>query len=390
MTRDIDQSAAKPVSIAKRMIIMLIVVGVVFGAIFGFQIFKGIMIKKAMASMGAPPQTVSTIKADYQEWQPRLEAVGSVRAVNGADLAIEVAGVVDAIYFNSGDDVPKGAPILRLRLDDSPARLESLQAAAKLAAITYQRDLKQFQAHGVSQQTIDTDKWTLANDNAQVAQQQAILQEKLLNAPFAGRLGVRQVDLGQYLSPGTAVVTLQQLDPIYVDFYLPQQNLKQIRVGQPVTARVDTYPGENFPGEITAINSKVDLTTRNVQIRGTFKNSERKLVPGMYGTVEINVGQRQRYITLPQTAITFSSYGDTVYLVEDNGKGANGRPQLVAHQSFVTTGSTRGDQVAVLTGVKSGDTVVTAGQIKLHNGSAVLINNSVQPTDNPNPKPVDD
>lgn len=390
MTHAIDGSTAKPASIAKRMIIMLAVVGVTFGSIFGFEAFKGMMIKKAMASQGPLPQTVSTIKAEYQEWQPRLEAVGSLRATNGADLAIEVAGVVDAIYFKSGDDVAQGAPLLRLRLDDAPAKLLSLEAAAKLAAITYQRDLKQFQAHAVSQQTLDTDKWTLENDNAQVAEQQAVLQEKFLRAPFAGHLGVRQVDLGQYLSPGTTVVTLQQLDPIYLDFYLPQQTLDQIKVDQPVTAKVDTYPGEDFAGEISAINSKVDTTTRNVQIRATFKNPKHKLVPGMYGTVEIDIGKRQRYITLPQTAITFSSYGDTVYIVEDKGKGANGRPQLVAHQSFVTTGTTRGDQIAVLTGVKPGETIVTAGQIKLHNGSPVLINNSVEPSDDPNPKPVDE
>jgi len=390
MTRDIDERAAKPASVTKRMIVMLAIVGVIFGSIFGFQAFKGAMIRKAMASQGAPPQTVSTTKAEFQEWQPRLEAVGSLRAVNGADLGIEVAGVVDAIYFKSGDDVPQGALLLRLRLDDAPAKLESLKAAAKLAEITYKRDLKQFQAHAVSQQTVDTDKWTLENYNAQVAQQEAVLKEKFLHAPFPGRLGVRQVDLGQYLSPGTSIVTLQQLDPIYLDFYLPQQTLHEIKVGQPVTARIDTYPGQTFDGEISAINSKVDLTTRNVQVRGTFKNPDHKLVPGMYGTVDIDVGTRQSFITLPQTALTFSSYGDTVYLVEEKGKGPDGRPQLVAHQTFVTTGATRGDQIAVLTGVKADETVVTAGQIKLHNGSPVSVNNSVQPSDNPNPKPVDE
>jgi len=390
MTRDTDESKARRPSLVKRMIVMLIIVGVTFGAIFGFQIFKGIMIKKAMAAFGAPPQTVSTIQAGIQEWQPRLEAVGSLRAVNGADLGIEIAGLVDGIYFNSGDDVPQGTLLLRLRLDEAPARLQSLQASAKLAEITYNRDLKQFQAHAVSQQTIDSDKWTLENYNAQVAQQQALLNEKFLRAPFAGRLGVRQVDLGQYLSPGTSVVTLQQLDPIYLDFFLPQQTLHQIKVGQPVMARVDTYPGHEFPGEISAINSKVDLTTRNVQVRGTFKNPDHKLVPGMYGTVEIDVGARQHYITLPQTAITFSSYGDTVYVIENKGKAPDGKPQLFAHQSFVTTGATRGDQIAVLTGIKQGDTVVTAGQIKLHNGSPVIINNTVQPENNPNPKPVDE
>jgi membrane fusion protein, multidrug efflux system len=363
----------------KRMVIMLIAVAVVFGGIFGFQAFKAVMIKKFMSSMSAPPQTVSTTKAEYSQWQPQIEAVGSLRAVKGADLSLEVAGVVDSISFNSGDDVAQGAPLLKLRADDDTAKLVSLQATAELSEITYERDLKQFKIQAVSQATLDTDAANLKNAKAQVAEQQAVLDKKFLRAPFAGHLGIRQVDLGQYLGAGTTIVTLQALDPIFLDFFVPQQAVDQIRLGQAVTVRVDAFKDQTFAGEISAINPKVDTNTRNIQVRATLKNPDHKLLPGMYATVDIATGAPQKYITLPQTAITYNPYGDTVYVI-DQKSGPDGKPQLTARQTFVTTGSTRGDQIAVLKGVEADQTVVTAGQIKLHNGSPVLINNSVTPT----------
>jgi membrane fusion protein, multidrug efflux system len=237
-------------------------------------------------------------------------------------------------------------------------------------------------------QTVDNDKWTLKNNEAQVAQQQALIDYKFIKAPFSGRLGIRQVDLGQYLAAGTAIVTLQQLDPVYVDFYLPQQALAQIKVGQRLVGKVDTFPGQTFDGEISAINSLVDAATRNVQVRGTLKNPDHRLLPGMFATVDIDAGAPQQLVTLPQTAIAYNSYGNIVYVIDDKGN-ANGPPQLVARQTFVTTGQTRGDQVALLTGVKEGDVVVTAGQIKLRNGTPVVLNNSVQPSNDINPKPDD-
>ena len=252
--------------------------------------------------------------------------------------------------------------------------------------ITSERNIKQFRAQAVSQAQLDTDAANLKSALAQVNEQQAVINKKVLRAPFAGHLGLRMVDLGQYLTAGTAVVTLQSLDPIYVDFYLPQQALDEIAVGQTVAARIDTYPGQRFAGEISAINPKVDSNTRNVQVRATLKNPDRKMMPGMYATVSIVVGTPQRYVTVPQTAITFSSYGNTIYLV-DNKAPAGAPPQLVARQTFVTTGPTRGDQIAILKGVNEGDTVVTAGQIKLRNGSGVVVNNTVKPSDDANPKP---
>jgi membrane fusion protein, multidrug efflux system len=375
----------------KRMIIMLAGVGLLFGLVFGFQAFKAKMIEKAMAALRSPAQTVSTATAATQDWQSQLEAVGSLRAVKGADLSLEVSGIVDAISFESGDDVQAGTVLVRLRSSDDLAKLQSLQASAELALINYNRDVKQLAVKAVAQATVDTDEANLKSFRAQVAEQQAVLDKKTLKAPFAGHLGVRQADLGQYLTAGTMVVTLQALDPIYVDFYLPQQSLDRVSVGQPVAARIDTYPNQTFTGAISAVNPKVDQNTRNVQIRATMNNPDHKLLPGMYATVDIAVGAPQKYVTLPQTAITFSSYGDTVYVVDKQGDGAGGgQPQLVARQTFVTTGPTRGDQIAILKGINAGDTIVTAGQVKLRNGSPVVINNTVQPSDNPNPKPAQD
>jgi membrane fusion protein (multidrug efflux system) len=365
----------------KRMVIMLIAVVIVFGGVFGFQLFKAAMIKKFMAAMSAPPQTVSAVTAHSSSWQPTIEAVGSLRAVRGADLSLEVAGVVDTISFNSGDDVKEGAVLLKLRSDDDAAKLESLQATADLSQLTLDRDLKQWKIQAVSQATIDTDRANLKNAQAQVAQQQAILDKKTLRAPFAGHLGIRAIDLGQYLGPGTTIVTLQALDPIYLDFFVPQQAIDQVQLGQSVTVRIDAFKEQTFSGEISAINPKIETSTRNVQVRATLKNPDHKLLPGMYATVAINTGTPQNYITLPQTAITYNPYGDTVYVVESKSAETDGKPQqMTARQTFVTTGPTRGDQVAILKGVNEGETIVTAGQIKLHNGSPVLIDNSIAPT----------
>ncbi|MDR3423206.1 MAG: efflux RND transporter periplasmic adaptor subunit [Xanthobacteraceae bacterium] len=374
----------------KRMVIMLAAVAVVFGLIFGFQVFKGIMIKKFITAASNPPQTISAAKAGYSEWQPWIEAVGALRAVKGADLSLEVSGVVESISFNSGDDVEEGAALLKLRTADDVARLHSLEAMAELSDLTYDRDQKQFKMQAVSQATLDTDAANLKNAQAQVAQQQAIIDKKLLRAPFAGHLGIRAVDLGQYLGPGTVIVTLQALDPIFADFFVPQQSVSQVRLGQPVTVKIDAFKDQTFSGEISAINPKVDTGSRNVQVRATLKNPDHKLLPGMYATIDIATGAPHNYITLPQTAITYNPYGDTVYVIVDGkGNDADGKRQLIARQTFVTVGPTRGDQVAVLKGVDEGDMVVTAGQIKLHNGSVVLIDNSVTPTADAAPVPID-
>ena len=374
----------------KRMIIMLVLVALVFGGIFGFEAFKGHMMKKFMSQMGKAPMTVSTMVADYQIWHPTLEAVGSLAAVRGADLSSEVDGIVSEIHLKEGADVKTGAVLVRLDARDDVAKLQSLKAAAELAATTYRRDKKQFGVKAISQQTLDTASANLKQAMANVAEQRALVDKKIIRAPFDGRLGVRDVNLGQYVKAGTAMVTLQSLNPIYVDFYVPQQSLAMVRVGQSVTLRTDAWPGEQFTGTIAVIDPKVDATTRNVRVRARLDNPDKKLLPGMYATVDVSTGEAKRLITLPQTAVSYNPYGDIVYLVETKGTDAKGKPELVAKQVLVTTGDKRGDQVAVLKGIKKGDTIVTAGQIKLHNGASVAVNNSIQPTDNPNPQPKDE
>jgi membrane fusion protein (multidrug efflux system) len=373
----------------KRMLMMLVLVGVVLGGLFGFKAFVGGKIKEAMASMADLPQTVSAAKAASSDWQPRIDAVGSLRAVRGADLSLEVAGVVEEITFQSGDEVQAGQILLRLRNDDDVAKLQSLEATAQLAQITYDRDVKQLKAQAISQAIVDNDEANLRNAKAQVAQQKAMVDKKTLRAPFAGRLGLRQVDLGQFLSAGTVIATLQSLDPIFVDFLLPQQAVAQLSVGQTVRVKVDAFPGREFAGKITAINPKVETASRNIQVRATLPNRDQKLMPGMFATVELETGAPQRLVTLPQTAVSYNPYGSLVYIVDDKAKDAGGKPHPVARQVFVTTGATRGDQVAILKGVSEGDTVVTSGQVKLRNGVPLAIDNRIVPTNDAAPKPVD-
>ena len=264
------------------------------------------------------------------------------------------------------------------------AKLKALEAQAELAQITYDRDLRQFKAQAVSQQVVDTDAANLKNAQALAGQQRAIVDQKTLKAPFAGQLGIRQIDLGQYLSPGTPVVTLQALSPIYIDFLLPQQQVAQIKVGQKVTARVDAFPDRTYEGEIFAINPKIEIGTRNVIVRATVGNEDHSLLPGMFARVDIAIGAPRKEMTLPQTAIVYNAYGNLVYVVDESGEGppgADGKPMLTVKQVFVETGATRGDQVAILKGVKDGDTIVSSGQMKLRNGAPIVVNNTIVPKD---------
>jgi len=372
----------------KRMIIMLVAVGVLFGGLFGFKAFLGGVIKKSISAQGVPPQTVSTAKAQFTEWQGEFQAVGTLRAVRGADVAPELSGVITAIHFQSGQAVTAGAPLVQLNAESDLARLQSLAAAADLAQANYERDKKQLEFQAVSQAVVETDAATLKSARAQVAEQQALLNKKLVRAPFEGRLGIRAVDVGQYVNAGAKLVTLQALDPVYVDFYAPQKSLGKIALKQKIVLTTDAFQGQQFPGEVSSIDPKVDPATRNVQVRATVRNPKRTLLPGMFATVVLASGGPQRFLTLPQTAVSYNPYGDTVFVVEES-KGKDEKVALVAQQKFVTTGETRGDQVAILSGIKEGDTVVTAGQIKLRSGFPVIVNNSIQPTNDPAPRPKD-
>jgi len=372
----------------KRMLIMLTAVGLLFGGIFGFKAFVGTKIRESIAAQGIPPQTVSTAKAQFTEWQGEFQVVGTLRAVRGADIAPEVSGLITAIHFQSGQEVARGAPLVQLNDESDAARLQSLMAAVELAQANYDRDQKQLAIQAVSQAVVDADAATLKSAKAQAAEQRALVAKKLVRAPFAGRLGIRAVDVGQYVNAGTKLVTLQALDPAYVDFYVPQKSLGRIALGKKIVLRTDAFQGQQFPGEVSSIDPKVDLATRNVQVRATVRNSKRSLLPGMFATVVLASGGPQRFLTLPQTAVSYNPFGDTVFIVEES-KGKDEKVRLVAQQKFVTTGEARGDQVAILSGIKEGDTVVTAGQIKLRSGFPVVVNNAIQPTNEPSPKPKD-
>jgi membrane fusion protein, multidrug efflux system len=284
--------------------------------------------------------------------------------------------------------VAAGTVLSRLRPNDDDARLAQLQASADLASITLQRDQRQLAARGVAQATVDSDAANLKVARGQVDARQAVMAEKVVRAPFAGRLGVRQVDLGQYIAAGTTIVTLQQLDPMFVDFYLPQQALGQIAIGQKVDVSADAYPGRTFEGVVSSLNAKVDPGSRMLQVRARVPNSDGALLPGMYLSVSVDSRKLQSLVTIPLAAVAFNPYGSLVYVLRDE-KDAQGRDQQVVKQQFVTTGASRGDQVSILKGITANDVVVTAGQLKLRNGSEVKIDNAVQPTDNPAPMPQD-
>ena len=373
----------------KRMFIMLVCAALVFGGIFGYKAFVSHQMKKAMASQQAPAVTVSTTTARMLPWQPQLKAVGTVRAMRGVDVTTEIAGLVRAIYFKSGDNIHKGQVLVQLNADSDRALLHSLEAEAELAKTTYDRDKQQFNVKAISQATLDVSQADLKSKKAQVDQQAALVDKKTIRAPFNGRVGISTVNPGQYLNPGDRIVTLQSFDSVYVDFFLPQENIARITLGQTVVVTTDTYPGRNFEGKITAVNPKVDPQTRNIEIEATIANPKHDLLPGMFTSVQVHAGELEHFITLPQTAITYNPYGETVFVVEKAGQGPQGKPEWVAKQTFVTIGSLRGDQVAILKGIKAGDTVVTGGQLKLKSGSRVVINNNIQPSNEAAPEPTD-
>jgi membrane fusion protein, multidrug efflux system len=372
----------------KRMVIMLIIVGVIFGGIFGYQGFQTYMMKKYMSSGAAPAVTVSAVKAATEEWQTQIQAVGTLRAVRGVDVVGEIAGLVQSIHFKSGDNVSAGQLLLKLNADSDIAQMHTLTAAADLAQSIYERNKKQFLAQAVSQASLDVDAADLTGKQAQVAQQVAQVNKKTIRAPFAGRLGISSVNTGQYLNPGDKIVTLQALDSLYIDFYLPQQELSRLLAGQEVAVATDTYPDKIFKGKISAISPKVDPQTRNVQIEAIIANPRQELLPGMYATIKVRAGKSVHYLTIPRTAVTFNPYGETVYIAEEKGAAKDGKPSLFARQTFVTLGPARGDQVAGTKGIKEGEIIVTSGQLKLRSGSPIIVSNTVQPANDAHPVPA--
>lgn len=401
-----SSSRPKP---TRRLVIVIVAIAVLFALLVGFHIFQGAMIGKYMRAMGNQAQTVSTTVVKYQDWQATVDAFGNVRAVHGTDLAFDVAGLVADVAVKSGTDVRKGELLASLVQEQDRAGLASAQATAQLARLTAKRAKQQLAVQAISQAEYDTDMANLKGAQANVAAQQALVDKKTLRAPFAGRVGIITVSPGQYLAAGTKVVTLQQLDPVYVDFTLPQSSLQRLAAGSPVTVSSDAFAGAHFAGKLTAIDPKVDLATRNIAVEATVPNPKKQLMPGMFTRVMVASGGSARYLTLPQTAVVYAPYGDTVFVVRAgeppvldadgkpvasapaaaSGAQAGSGPAHYVAQVVVKLGPTRGDQVAVVSGIKEGDVVVTSGGLKLKNGSRVDINNTVQPAFSPDPTPAE-
>jgi membrane fusion protein, multidrug efflux system len=377
----------KKPSTTKRMIWMIVGVVLLIALIAGIKV---LLVVRMIHGMPKPaPFTVSTTAAREQPWQPALSAVGTLRAAKGADLAMDVAGLVTGVNLTSGQDVTQGQLLLQLRDGDDVAQLQQFEAAAQLSQLTFERARQQLAAQAISKADYDTAAADLKAKQAAVAQQKVVVAKKQLRAPFTGRAGIITISPGAYLSAGTTVVSVQQLDPLFVDFYVPQSELGRLQVGQTVNLKLDAYAGRGFTGKLSAINPKVDLGTRNVQVEATVPNHDKALTPGMFAKVTVDAGREQRQLTLPQAAIVYNPYGDTVYVVQPSkGKDDKGQPlPPTVKQTFVTVGDTRGDQVAILKGIDAGTVVVTSGQIKLKNDAPIAIDNSVQPADSIHPAP---
>ncbi|PKN17427.1 MAG: efflux transporter periplasmic adaptor subunit [Deltaproteobacteria bacterium HGW-Deltaproteobacteria-6] len=372
------------------MVIMLLAAGIIFGGIFGYKALQTQMAGKSMAGRKMPPVTVTAAKAELKVWQPQLRVVGSLRAVRGVDVTCEISGLVRRIHFQPGQNIRAGELLVELNADSDVAQMHSLAAAAELAKIVYDRDVRQYAASAVSRAVLDADEADLKSKRALLAQQQALVAKKSIRAPFDGRLGISMVNLGQYLNAGDKIVTLQSLDALYGNFYLPQQELGRIKKGQSIIAVSDAYPGRTFQGIITTINPKVDPETRNIQVESVIRNARGELLPGMSVSIEIQTGVVNKYLTLPQTAVSFNPYGEMVFIVEKGAQDQARREAWTVKQSIVTTGPVRGDQVAILSGVKEGDTVVTSGHFKLKSGSSVVIDNKFQPKNDAAPVTVDE
>ncbi len=371
----------------RRLIIVIVAMAVLLGGVAAWNAIKAHFIHKFMVKNAQQPQTVSTEVVSYSQWQPQVTALGSLRAVHGVEVTTQVAGMVASVDFRSGQTARTGQVLVQLNAAPDIAKLHSLQAVAHYAALTYQRDILQYKAQAIGKATLDAATADWKSAVAQAAAQAALVAEETVRAPFNGRLGITTVNPGEYLQPGTAIVSLESLDPIFVDFRLPQSDLSRIRVGESARVTTDAFPGKTFTGRVTSIDSLVDPSTRNFEAEATITNPQRLLRPGMFVDTAVDSGAKRRYLTLPQTAITYNPYGNTVFVVH---KDPAPKARITVEQVFVTLGPTRGDQVAVLQGLKAGDIIVTSGQLKLKNGSAVTINNSVQPLNNPNPSPQEE
>lgn len=372
---------------------MLIMLGVVVLVILALAAYKGFSIFQQIQQFSAPqpPINVGAVTAEEGPWQTRLPAIGTLKAYQGIDLTVEVAGTVRDVLFRSGEKVSLNQPLIQMDSDVEKASLATAEAELGLARVEFERGRNLVGRQAISKSEFDRLAATLEKSNASVAQLKATLAKKRILAPFAGTIGIRQVDVGDYLASGTTIATLQDLSTLYVDFFLPEQNAPQLAIGQRVRVSVAAYPGEVFEGQISAINPKVETTTRNLQVRATLGNPDEKLLPGMFANLDVLMPEETSRVRVPETAITYTLYGNSVYVIaekkDEQGnvqKDEKGQPVLVVERRFVETGQRRDGWVVILKGLQAGERIVTDGQLKLDSGAHVAIVDSLALPAEPN------
>ena len=373
---------------AKRMIVMLTVTALLVAGL-GFVKFKQIQTAVAQgAAFQPPPEAVTTIVALQEQWPATLSAIGTVAAVQGVTVSADLPGTVERIGFDSGKSVREGEVLALLDTKQEQAQLAAAEAQRELTRLNFDRMQGLLNERVISRSEFDRATAEQKQADARAGEIRAAIERKTIRAPFSGVLGIRQVNLGQYLSGGDAVVNLQALNPIYVNFGVPQQALGEVRVGRTVRVTTDNLPNAAFEARITAIDSVIDQTTRNVQVQATLANPDGTLRPGMFVQTQTTLGAGQQIIALPASAISFAPYGDSVFVVGEV-KGPKGDTYRGVLQRFVKLGASRGDQIAVLSGVKAGEEIVTSGVFKLRSGAAVQVDNTIQPSNNPTPRVED-
>lgn len=376
----------------KRMMWMLIGTGIVFGGVFGMKWFGGKMMNQYFDNMPMPASVISSATAKSEVWAASLSGVGSVVASNGADVTTESGGIIAALHFESGARVKKGDLLVSLSAATEQADVQRLQAQANLAKSEFARLERLYKLDAISKSELDRAQADLSAARAGADAQRAKLAQKQIRAPFSGQLGIRQVNVGQYLSAGTPIVSLQAINPVFVDFTLPEQNQAAVEKGQTVTVVVDSQPGRTFSGVISAIEPMMDSKTRNFKVRARFDNADEALRPGLFARASIGLAKTASVVTIPQTSVSYNPYGNSVYVIQSvKGKAADGKvtDELVVRRRFIKTGETRGDLVVVTDGLKAGEQVATSGLLKLQNDSKVKINNTVQPSASATPTPTD-
>ena len=362
---------------SKPMSKMLKYTGIFFAIVFSVYGAKKLMFLWFMSRYQPPPVTVSASAVQIKNWQSYVSAVGTLNAMNGVDLASETPGIIEEIRFNSGQFVRKGDVLIIMRSTMEKANLKQSQAQLQLTEMNYQREKTLFNKNVSTQAALDMRYAELLKAQANLEAIQAQIQQKTITAPFDGKLGIRQVNLGQYIAQGTPIVTLQALNPMYVLFNLPEQYLSNLQLGQPVDININSGENKLVSGSITAINSKVDQNTRNVLIQVTIPNDKLQLYPGMYGLVKVWLKEKNNTIVIPQTAIAYGLSGDYVFIVKNESKDKN-KPDLHVYRQFIKVGERRNQEAEIKKGLKVGDQIVTSGQLKLQDSTKVLIDNSVE------------